>query len=71
MGGVAGNQTLTLVIRAMALGHVNDSNSKILIHKELAIGFLNGIIWAVLIASVVALWKQDLDLGIIIALRCS
>ena len=67
MGGVAGNQTLTLVIRAMALGHVNDSNSKILIHKELAIGFLNGIIWAVLIASVVALWKQDLDLGIIIA----
>ncbi|MDG1121772.1 MAG: magnesium transporter [Glaciecola sp.] len=67
MGGVAGNQTLTLVIRAMALGHVNDSNSKIIIQKELAIGFLNGIIWAVLIASVVALWKQDFDLGLIIA----
>ncbi len=67
MGGVAGNQTLTLVIRGMALGHVNDSNSRVLIQKELAIAFFNGIIWAVLIASVVGLWKQDFDLGVIIA----
>lgn len=67
MGGVAGNQTLTLVIRGMALGHVNESNAKFLITKELLIGFLNGIIWATLIASVVALWKQDFMLGVIIA----
>ncbi len=67
MGGVAGNQTLTLVIRGMALGHVNESNQKFLISKELAIGFLNGMIWAALIATVVALWKQDFQLGVIIA----
>lgn len=67
MGGVAGNQTLTLVIRGMALGHVNPGNSRWLISKELAVGFLNGIIWAVLIASVIALWKQDYMLGVIIA----
>ena len=67
MGGVAGNQTLTLVIRGMALGHVSPSNSRWLINKELAIGFLNGVIWAVLIASVIALWKQDFTLGVIIA----
>jgi magnesium transporter len=67
MGGVAGNQTLTLVIRGMALGHVNQGNSRWLISKELAIGFLNGIIWAVLIASVIGLWKQDMQLGLIIA----
>lgn len=67
MGGVAGNQTLTLVIRGMALGHVNQGNSKWLVSKELAIGFLNGLIWAVLIATVIGLWKQDLQLGIIIA----
>ncbi len=67
MGGVAGNQTLTLVIRGMALGHVNPGNSRWLISKELAIGFLNGVIWAVLIASVIALWKQDYLLGVIIA----
>lgn len=67
MGGVAGNQTLTLVIRGIALGHVGDSNSRALLLKELAVGFLNGIIWAVLIASVVAIWQQDLVLGGIIA----
>lgn len=67
MGGVAGNQTLTLVIRGMALGHVNPGNSRWLISKELAIGFFNGVIWAVLIATVIALWKQDYLLGVIIA----
>jgi len=67
MGGVAGNQTLTLVIRGMALGHVGDSNSRALLLKELAVGFLNGIIWALLIASVVAIWKQDIALGCVIA----
>ncbi|NQZ80601.1 MAG: magnesium transporter [Colwellia sp.] len=67
MGGVAGNQTLTLVIRGMALGHVGDSNARALLIKELAVGFLNGIIWALLIASVVAIWKQDLALGGVIA----
>jgi magnesium transporter len=67
MGGVAGNQTLTLVIRGMALGHVSQSNAVWLVKKELAIGFLNGIIWATLIASVIALWKQDFMLGVVIA----
>ena len=67
MGGVAGNQTLTLVIRGMALGHVNPSNSLWLMRKELAIGFFNGVIWATLIAGVIALWKQDLALGGVIA----
>ena len=67
MGGVAGKQTITIVIRGMALGHVNANNSRWLISKEIAIGFLNGAIWAVLIASVIALWKQDYLLGVIIA----
>ncbi len=67
MGGVAGNQTLTLVIRGIALGHIGDSNAKVLLYKELAVGFLNGIIWALLIATVVAIWKQDFMLGGVIA----
>jgi magnesium transporter len=67
MGGVAGNQTLTLVIRGMALGHVTGSNSVWLVRKELAIGFFNGMIWAILIAGVIALWKQDYMLGGVIA----
>jgi len=67
MGGVAGNQTLTLVIRGMALCHVNGSNARWLVSKELAIGLLNGVIWAALIATVIGLWKQDLMLGVVIA----
>lgn len=67
MGGIAGSQTLTLVIRGMALGHVGASNQRWLIGKELAIGALNGVIWAVIIAGVVAIWKQDLMIGGIIA----
>ncbi len=67
MGGVAGNQTLTLVIRGIALGHIGESNSRALLYKELAVGFLNGIIWALLIAGMVALWKQDIMLGVVIA----
>lgn len=68
MGGVAGNQTLTLVIRGMALGHIGDSNARSLLKKEVAIGFLNGLIWALLIATFVAIWKQDLMLGGVIAI---
>lgn len=67
MGGAAGNQTLTLVIRGMAVGHVGTANSRWLVAKELSIGLLNGMLWAILIASVVAIWKQDLTLGFIIA----
>lgn len=67
MGGVAGNQTLTLVIRGMALGHIGDNNARIILNKEIAVGFLNGLIWALFIASIVAIWKQDIVLGGIIA----
>ncbi|WP_371188032.1 magnesium transporter [Thalassotalea maritima] len=67
MGGVAGSQTLTLVIRGLALGHIGDNNAKTILTKELAVGFFNGVIWAVLIAGIVSIWKQDLLLGGIIA----
>ena len=67
LGGVAGSQTLTLVIRGIALGHINNTNQKFLLGKELAIGALNGILWSLLIAGVVALWQWDFVLGAVIA----
>ncbi|WP_025821593.1 magnesium transporter [Shewanella marina] len=66
MGGVAGNQTLALVIRGIALGQVGQSNAKWLIGKELAIGFLNGLLWSVLVFAAVWLWKDDMALGALI-----
>ncbi|MGL4473429.1 MAG: magnesium transporter [Shewanella sp.] len=66
MGGVAGNQTLALVIRGIALGQVGQSNSRWLIGKELAIGFLNGVLWACLDFVAVWMWKGDMALGMLI-----
>jgi magnesium transporter len=66
MGGIAGSQTLTLVIRGMALGQIGVSNASRLVAKELAVGFLNGILWAVVIAVVATLWFDDTQLGIVI-----
>ena len=67
MGGIAGSQTLTLVIRGLALGQVGRSNSKLLLLKELAVGFLNGMAWAIVVALVVILWFKDFKMGGIIA----
>ncbi|MGR5096655.1 magnesium transporter [Vibrio maritimus] len=67
MGGVAGNQTVALVIRGLALGHIGDSNRRELLLKEAAIGFLNGILWALIIGGIVVAWKGDWMLGGIIS----
>ncbi|WP_026957971.1 magnesium transporter [Aliagarivorans taiwanensis] len=67
MGGIAGNQTLALVIRGMAVGHIGQGNTRWLIGKEAAIGMLNGVIWALAIGLVVSLWKGSLMLGLIIS----
>jgi len=67
MGGIAGTQTLTLMVRAIAMGQIGESNSRWLLYKEVSVGVLNGIMWALVIACLVGYWKQDLQLGIIIA----
>ena len=67
MGGIAGSQTLTLVIRGIATGQVGRSNSRLLLTKELAVGFLNGMVWAIVVAIVVVLWFKDIKMGGIIA----
>jgi len=56
MGGIAGSQTLTLVIRGMALGQVSKSNARRLLIKELSVGIANGIIWAIVIAIFADAW---------------
>jgi len=66
MGGVAGSQTLTLVIRSMALGQLNKSNQNWLLRKELAVGASNGLIWAIAIAIVTGFWFNSIQLGLLI-----
>ena len=67
MDGVTGTQTLTLVIRGMALSHISLSNSRWLLARELGIAALNGTLWALVISLVVYFWYGDLLLSYIIA----
>jgi magnesium transporter len=67
MGGIAGSQTLTLVIRAQALGQISSSNARQLLSKEIAVALLNGIIWATVLAVIAATWFNSVDLGLVIA----
>jgi magnesium transporter len=66
MGGIAGTQTLTLMIRGMALGRVEDSNARWLLYKEIAVGILNGIVWAGVVLLVTVVFFADWDVGLVI-----
>ncbi|RMH20051.1 MAG: magnesium transporter [Gammaproteobacteria bacterium] len=68
MGGIAGSQTLTLTIRGLALGQVNRRNLSWLLKKELGIGLLNGLAWAIVVAIVAAWWFKEMQLGLVIGL---
>jgi magnesium transporter len=67
MGGIAGSQTLTLVIRALALGQIGKRNARLLMGKELAVGAFNGIAWSLVVAAVAVAWFQNLRIGGVIA----
>ena len=66
MGGIAGSQTLTLAIRGLALGQLGSSNYKSLIKKEITIGILNGLIWALVVAAFSIIWFENFSIGAVI-----
>ncbi len=67
MGGVAGTQTLTILVRGIAMGQVGKNNQAWLIKREVVVGLLNGALWAGVVAVAASLWFEDWNLGIIIA----
>ena len=66
MGGIAGSQTLTLTIRGLALGQVSKANLRWLSNKEVLVGLLNGLAWAVVVAVVTFMWFQDAGIATVI-----
>ncbi len=68
MGGIAGSQSLTLMIRGMATGQVGSGNIKHLLNREFMIALLNSVLWAGVLATVTFLWFKDPNLGMVIAL---
>ncbi|AHK14882.1 MULTISPECIES: magnesium transporter [Thalassolituus] len=66
MGGIAGSQVLTLVIRGQALGHLSGANFRWLFNRELIVAAINGVLWAVVIAVVTFAWFHDIKIALII-----
>ncbi len=67
MGGIAGSQTLTIAIRGLALGQLGSSNYRSLIKKEISVGLLNGLLWALVVASLSIIWFGNFNIGAVIA----
>ena len=66
MGGIAGSQTLTLTIRGLALNQIASANVRWLTIKELLVGAVNGVVWALVVSLVTYLWFGEPGIAIII-----
>jgi magnesium transporter len=68
MGGIAGTQTLTVLVRGIAVGQISRSNQGWLINRELAVGMINGFLWAAVVGVAASLWFNDWTLSLVIAI---
>ena len=68
MGGNAGMQTLAVTIRTLATNELTENNFIKTVSKELGIGILNGVIFALISALIVQLWFKDIKLSLIISI---
>jgi magnesium transporter len=66
MGGIAGSQTLTLVVRGLALRQVSTANATQLLIKEVSVGVVNGLTWATIVAVIASITFQSTDLGMLL-----
>ncbi|SNY98333.1 magnesium transporter [Halomonas sp. hl-4] len=68
MGGIAGSQTLTVVIRGLALGQLAGNNIRWLYNKELWVGMTNGLVWALVVGLIAHMWFGDAMITLVITL---
>jgi magnesium transporter len=66
MGGIAGSQVATLMVRGLALGRVQDSNARWLLAKEVGVALINGAGWAIVVALGTVTFFADWQVGLII-----
>jgi len=67
MGGNAGTQTLTVMVRQLALQEINWSEAKQAIGREILVSLLNGLIFAIIMGAIAYFWFGDYKLGVVIA----
>jgi magnesium transporter len=67
MGGNAGTQSLTIMVRQLAIGEIDKQNFKTAIKKEIIISLANGLIFAIVIGVIAYIWFNDTKIGFVIA----
>ena len=68
VGGNSGNQTITMIVRAIALGQVNQDSTLKLISKEIGVGIVNGIVWGSVVGLFTYAIYRNMQLGLVMAL---
>jgi magnesium transporter len=68
MGGNAGTQTMTVAVRALATRELSSANAWRIVRRELLVGVLNGLSFALILGLVAGTWFRIPDLGVVIAL---
>jgi magnesium transporter len=66
IGGNAGNQTITMIVRALALGQISRDSARKLFIKEMTIALINGLVWGSIVGVVVWLFYSSVPLSIVI-----
>jgi magnesium transporter len=64
-GGNAGTQTLTVIVRSIALGEIPDTHHRAILIKEILVGLLNGLAIGIVVGGISWLWKREFVLGLI------
>ena len=67
-GGIGGTQTLTLVVRGLALGQIYGDRGRRLLIREVLLGIIHGLLLGVLIGFIGFVWKGNIMLGLILGL---
>jgi len=68
IGGNSGNQTTTMIVRAVALGQVTREHAKKLVRKEIQVALINGVIWGGVMGLVAMMLYKDFNLGLVMVL---
>ena len=65
IGGNSGNQTITMIVRSLALGQISPSNARALLFKEISIAVLNGVVWGGIIGVMAMFLYHSISLGLV------
>ena len=71
IGGNSGNQTITMIVRAMALGQVQQESARVLLRKEIGVAMVNGLIWGSLLGFVAWWLYRSVPLGLVMTAAMS